>query len=126
MIHKKTINTLLAGAVAVTAAGMASSASAAMDKDQEKCYGVVKAGKNDCGAADKSHGCGGMAKVDGSSQEWIALPKGVCEKLVNGSLTPVAAKAEETKAEKEAKEDHKAKADENDHEMKEDHEGAAE
>jgi uncharacterized membrane protein len=52
----------------------------------EKCYGVVKAGKNDCGA--NAHGCAGMAKVDGDPNEWLSLPKGTCERIVGGSLTP--------------------------------------
>lgn len=53
---------------------------------QEKCYGVVKAGMNGCETA--THSCAGQAKMDGSSQEWIAVPKGLCEKLVGGSLEP--------------------------------------
>lgn len=54
-------------------------------EDMEKCYGVVKAGKNACGSADGSHSCAGKATKDGDPNEWIALPKGTCEKLVNGS-----------------------------------------
>lgn len=96
----KTLNTLLAGAVAVSTLGAASAANA-MSKDKEKCYGVVKAGKNGCGSADKAHGCAGLATVDASGVEWIALPKGTCEKLAGGSLTPIMEteeKAEEKKA----------------------------
>jgi uncharacterized membrane protein len=52
----------------------------------EKCYGVAKAGKNDCAAG--AHACSGMSKQDGDPKEWITVPKGTCEKLVNGSLTP--------------------------------------
>lgn len=87
MNTKKTINTLLAGAVAMTVAGAAGDA-LAMGKDKEKCYGVVKAGHNDCGNAAKTHSCAGYATVDGDGGEWLALPKGVCERLVGGSLTP--------------------------------------
>jgi uncharacterized membrane protein len=101
---KQTLNTILAGAVAFIAL---SSAAQAMgpSETEEKCYGVVKAGMNGCGSADKAHGCGGSATVDGSGVEWIAVPKGLCEKLVNGSLEPVmpaaegeAPAADETKA----------------------------
>ncbi|MFZ9478312.1 MAG: DUF2282 domain-containing protein [Steroidobacteraceae bacterium] len=52
----------------------------------EKCHGIVKAGKNDCGA--NGHGCAGQAKTDGDKNEWITLPKGSCERIVGGSLTP--------------------------------------
>lgn len=75
---------------AVTAA-MASSAAFAADKaEMEHCYGVAKAGKNDC----KGNGvasCAGSSKKDGEG--FLALPKGACEKIVGGSVTdPTAAK----------------------------------
>lgn len=87
MVSKKTINTLLASAVAFTVAGGISAANA-MDGDKEKCFGVVKAGHNDCASADKSHSCAGHAAEDGSANEWVALPAGTCDKLAHGSLTP--------------------------------------
>lgn len=100
MISQKPLNMLLASAVALTVAGTALSASAndVMTPEKEKCYGVVKAGQNDCAAADDSHSCAASASADGSGQEWIAVPKGLCEKLVNGSLAPVSAAAPEAAA----------------------------
>lgn len=86
MVSKKSVNALLASAVALTVAGGIGAADAA--KDKEKCYGVVKAGHNDCGSADGSHSCAGYSKTDADGGEWLALPKGVCEKLAGGSLTP--------------------------------------
>ena len=88
MVSKKALNTLLAGAVAFTVVGMATPADAA--KGKEKCYGVVKAGHNDCGNAAGTHSCAGQAEVDRDGGEWLALPKGVCEKLAGGSLEPIA------------------------------------
>jgi uncharacterized membrane protein len=55
---------------------------------QEKCYGVVKAGKNACGSADGKHMCAGLAKADKDPNEWIILPEGLCEKLTGGSTEP--------------------------------------
>jgi uncharacterized membrane protein len=52
---------------------------------KEKCYGIAKAGKNDCGA--NGHSCAGQAATDGDGKEWIYVPKGTCEKIVGGSLT---------------------------------------
>ncbi len=49
----------------------------------EKCFGVVKAGMNDCGNA--SHNCSGEAKMDADKQEWIFVPNGLCKKIVGGS-----------------------------------------
>ncbi len=69
-------------------AGMAvlSSPALAQNAKMEKCYGVVKAGKNDCGSAKKGgHSCAGGAKVDGDKSEWVYLPTGTCDRLVNGS-----------------------------------------
>lgn len=54
---------------------------------KEKCYGVSKAMMNDCAAYDGSHSCGGQAKIDSDPGEWIYLPKGICNRLTNGSLT---------------------------------------
>lgn len=86
MASNKTLNTLLAGAVALTIAGAATPADAA--KGKEKCYGVAKAGMNDCANAAKTHSCAGYSTVDGNGGEWVALPKGTCDKIVGGSTEP--------------------------------------
>jgi uncharacterized membrane protein len=52
--------------------------------EAEKCYGVAKAGKNDCQTANSS--CAGTSKRDGQGDAWIYMPKGSCERLVNASL----------------------------------------
>jgi uncharacterized membrane protein len=54
----------------------------------EKCYGVAKAGKNDC--AGTAHSCQGQGKKDGDAKEWVKLPKGTCERIVGGTLTAAA------------------------------------
>ena len=57
----------------------------AADKPElEKCYGVAKAGKNDC--AGTAHACAGQSKVDAGAKDWISVPKGTCEKIAGGSL----------------------------------------
>jgi len=60
-----------------------------LKKGFEKCYGVSKAGKNDCVSKVRKHACSGMSKVDSDKNEWVKVPKGLCMKLVGGS--PVAA-----------------------------------
>ena len=52
----------------------------------EKCYGVVKAGKNDCADLKNAHSCAGASKVSGSENEWLLLPEGSCERIVGGTL----------------------------------------
>lgn len=54
-------------------------------KEQERCYGVSKAGKNDC--ATSSSACAGTATQDFQKDAWTYLPKGSCLKLAGGSLT---------------------------------------
>ncbi len=84
---------LSALALASAAATLALSDDAhAGKKDKEKCYGVVKAGQNDCGNKSGTHSCAGHATVDGDPGEWLLLPKGTCEKLVGGSLEGKVAK----------------------------------
>ncbi len=59
-----------------------------VNEDKEKCYGVAKAHKNDCASKANKHSCSGHSKVDNDPNEWIKLPKGLCEKLVGGALEP--------------------------------------
>jgi len=54
--------------------------------EAEKCYGIAKAGKNDCQTANSS--CAGTSKRDAQGDAWLYVPKGSCEKFVNGSLQP--------------------------------------
>ena len=53
--------------------------------EREKCYGVAKAGKNDCAAKDGSSSCAGQAKQDRNPNDWVYVPKGLCDKLAGGN-----------------------------------------
>jgi uncharacterized membrane protein len=55
----------------------------------EKCYGIAKAGKNDC-ASTGSNSCAGTARADADPRAWVYVPAGYCERIVNGSLQPKA------------------------------------
>jgi len=55
----------------------------------EKCAGIAKAGKNDCGALNGSHSCAGQATVDNDDNEWVYVPQGTCEKLTGGTVKAV-------------------------------------
>jgi uncharacterized membrane protein len=52
----------------------------------EKCYGVVKAGLNDCFTANSS--CAGTSKQDAQKDAWVYVPDGTCKKLIGGSNEP--------------------------------------
>lgn len=55
-------------------------ATASVKAEKEKCYGVAKAGQNDCASATGSHSCAGQAKADNAKDEWKYVAKGTCEK----------------------------------------------
>ena len=72
------INTAIASLIAL--GSIAGSAIAADTKAaQEKCFGVAKAGKNDCG--NTKHSCAAQGKADNDAAEWNYVAKGTCEKL---------------------------------------------
>ena len=63
----------------------ASSAALAAKGDTEKCAGIVKAGKNDCGTSKSA--CAGTATVDRDAEAWILVPAGTCERIAGGKVT---------------------------------------
>ena len=84
MNGKALIQSTLAALVATMAVGATTTAVAA-DKP-EKCFGIVKAAKNDCQTS--THACAGQSAKDGDAMSWIYVPKGTCEKIVGGNLGP--------------------------------------
>lgn len=56
--------------------------------EAEKCYGIVKAGQNDCETRMSS--CAGTSKRDNQKDAWIYVPKGSCERVVGGARQPKA------------------------------------
>ena len=80
ILSAKNLAIATALAAALTAASLSGTASAA-DTDNEKCYGVVKAGQNDCANLSGTHSCAGQAKADKSPDDWKYVAKGTCQKL---------------------------------------------
>ena len=76
----------------VLALGLLSGAHAADDsKAKEKCFGIAKAGQNDCANLSGTHSCAGQSKADMSADDWKYVAKGTCAKL--GGKTTEEAKA---------------------------------
>ncbi|MBJ7311755.1 DUF2282 domain-containing protein [Rugamonas sp. CCM 8940] len=73
-------------AATVGTASAAASASAAAEK--EKCFGIAKAGQNDCAAANGAHSCAGQSKTDNGAAEWKYVAKGTCEKAGGKTAAP--------------------------------------
>jgi uncharacterized membrane protein len=92
MTNRKTA-ALSALLLASVAAGATNAAHAQAKKPMEKCYGVAKAGKNDCKAGAGTT-CAGTSKIDYQRDAWKLVPAGTCAKIKTpkgyGSLTPKA------------------------------------
>lgn len=78
MNQSSAIQAAIASVLALGLAATAAAQPVAQPKDTEKCYGVAKAGQNDC--ASGAHGCAGQAKADNAPAEWKYVAKGTCEK----------------------------------------------
>lgn len=80
----------LAAGVALALAGNAAAQQSKPAK--EKCYGVAKAGQNDC-AAGPGTSCAGTSTRDYQGDAWKLVDAGTCEKIRTpkgmGSLEPV-------------------------------------
>ena len=81
---------LIASALAAAVAGpalLSAQPAPAPSFKSEKCYGIAKAGKNDC-AATGNNSCAGTSKVNGDKKAWIYVPAGYCDRIVGASTNP--------------------------------------
>ena len=78
-------NAILSAAIGgLLVMGLASASATAADMKMEKCYGIAKAGKNDCGSKAAGHSCAGQASTSANPHDFVGVPKGTCDKIVNG------------------------------------------
>lgn len=75
---KSKTSVAILGLAVLTTAIIAPTANAAKP-GMEKCYGVSKAGMNDCGTS--KHSCAAQAIIDNDPEEWIYINKGTCDKI---------------------------------------------
>ena len=87
---------LLATAFATVCVASLGTAHAA-DADKEKCFGIAKAGQNDCATASGSHSCAGQSKTDNGAHEWKYVAKGTCEKMGGKMSAPMEEKMRPSK-----------------------------
>ena len=78
-------------AALAVAAALSSTANAApvptvQPSGSEKCFGIAKAGKNDCAAG--THSCTATSTRNGDKASFVYLPVGACEKIVGASTSP--------------------------------------
>jgi uncharacterized membrane protein len=82
MNHRLVISSAFASVLGL---GLVASAAAADAPAKEKCYGLAKAGQNDCANISGSHSCAGQSKVDRGIDEWVYVKAGTCRKM--GGMT---------------------------------------
>ena len=85
-MNKRLIASSTLASVLALALGQAQAATDA--KAQEKCFGVTKAGQNDCATATGTHSCAGQAKTDMAADDWKYVAKGTCDKLGGSTQAP--------------------------------------
>ena len=68
-------------AASLMSLALLSSPALAQTTAKEKCYGVAKAGQNDCGNLAGTHSCAGQSKVDNDKGEWKYVAAGTCKTL---------------------------------------------
>ena len=93
MNQRLVVSSALASVLALGLAGVTGAQTAMPDgKGKDKCYGIAKAGQNDCANLSGTHSCAGQNKVDNDPGEWKYVAKGTC-KTMGGMSADEAKKA---------------------------------
>ena len=100
MNHRFVVSSALASAMALGLVASAGAASHAMSdgKGKEKCYGISKAGQNDCANLAGTHSCAGQSKEDMSHVDWKYVAKGTCKDMKGLTQAEAKKKADSMKA----------------------------
>ena len=75
--HRLVVSSALASVMALGLAGPV----AAQEKGKDKCYGIAKAGQNDCANLSGTHACAGLTKANNDAADWKYVAKGTCKEL---------------------------------------------
>ncbi len=89
MNHRLVISSAVASVLALGLAGQV----AAQEKGKDKCYGIAKAGQNDCANLAGTHSCAGQSKVDNDPGDWKYVAKGTCKDMKGMTADEAKAKA---------------------------------
>lgn len=72
---------LAAAAGSLMSLALLSTPALAQNGGKEKCYGIAKAGQNDCANLAGTHSCAGQAKMDMDKGDWKYVPAGTCKQM---------------------------------------------
>ena len=92
MNQRLILSSALASAVALGLVGQVS----AEEKGKEKCFGIAKAGQNDCANLSGSHSCAGLSKADNGPEDWKYVAKGTCKGMKGLSEAEAKSKVKKT------------------------------
>ena len=87
-MEKSTVVAVLLTALLTSGATLAVTGGLGQPASGEKCYGIAKAGSNDCGGKGTGHGCQGHSKKHADPKDWIMVPKGTCAKIIGADTKP--------------------------------------
>lgn len=73
-------------AAAASLISLSFAAAPAVAAEKEKCFGIAKAGQNDCASHAGTHSCAGQSKVDNDKAEWKYVAKGTCKQMKGLSM----------------------------------------
>ncbi|MGH8800498.1 MAG: BufA1 family periplasmic bufferin-type metallophore [Casimicrobiaceae bacterium] len=86
MKQQATIHAAVASLLALGFAASVSAQPVPVQGGKDKCYGIAKAGQNDCAAG--KHACAGQSSVDNDPASWKYVAKGTCEKIGGKTTAP--------------------------------------
>ena len=89
MNQRHIVSSAIASVFALGLIGQAHADDMAKTKDKEKCFGIAKAGQNDCANLSGSHSCAGQNKMDMGADEWKYVAKGTCASMGGKSADEV-------------------------------------
>ncbi len=72
---------IASAAASLISLALLSSPALAQTAAKEKCYGIAKAGQNDCANLAGTHSCAGQSKVDNDKGEWKYVAAGTCKDM---------------------------------------------
>jgi uncharacterized membrane protein len=84
------------GLVATAVAASHAAKEPAAKGKKEKCFGIAKAGQNDCANLSGTHSCAGLSKVDNGADEWKYVAAGTCKDLKGISEADAKVKAKKS------------------------------
>ena len=87
MNQQQLVRTALAGLFAVGLSATAFAQPKEKPKGMQECFGIAKAGKNDCGSNKTAHSCAGQSKVDNDPNDFKFVKTGTCEEM-GGKMKP--------------------------------------